>query len=91
MKTILLAGLALMSAVGCAAGGNKDQANQKAPWQPLFNGKDLSGWTQKGGKAGYQVKDGMVIGSTVHHTPNSFMCTDKNYGESEKSHCAADV
>lgn len=78
MKTILV-GLALMTAVGCSAGGSNDQAD--APWEPLFNGKDLSGWTQKGGKAGYEVKDGMVIGSTVHNTPNSFMCTDKNYGD----------
>lgn len=77
MKTILV-GLALITAVGCTAGGG-DQAD--APWEPLFNGKDLSGWTQKGGKAGYEVKDGMVIGTTVHNTPNSFMCTDKNYGD----------
>lgn len=78
MKSILV-GLALMTAVGCSAGGNKDRAN--APWEPLFNGKDLSGWTQKGGKADFQVKDGMIVGTTVHHTPNSFICTDKDYGD----------
>ena len=47
---------------------------------PLFNGKDLAGWTQKGGKAKYTVKDGILIGTAVNGTPNSFLCTEKIYG-----------
>jgi hypothetical protein len=46
---------------------------------PLFNGKNLDGWTQRGGKAQYQVEDGMIVGTTVPKTPNSFLCTDKDY------------
>ena len=46
---------------------------------PLFNGKDLTGWTQKGGKAKYTVKDGVIIGTAVNGTPNTFLCTDKHY------------
>ncbi|MBD0825187.1 3-keto-disaccharide hydrolase [Aestuariibaculum marinum] len=45
----------------------------------LFNGKDLSGWTQKGGKAQYIVEDGMIMGKTVSGTPNSFLTTDKTF------------
>jgi hypothetical protein len=45
----------------------------------LFNGKDLSGWSQKGGTAKYNVEDGMIVGSTVKNTPNSFLTTDQNY------------
>lgn len=56
-------------------------AQDDAPWDPLFNGKDLSGWTQKGGKAEYSVKDGAIVGTTVSGTPNSFLCTDKEYGD----------
>jgi hypothetical protein len=52
-----------------------------ANWQPLFNGKDLTGWTQRGGKAPYEVKDGVIIGTTVPNTPNSFLCTEKTYGD----------
>ena len=47
----------------------------------IFNGKDLSGWTQKGGKARYAVKDGEIIGTAVPSTPNSFLCTQKIYGD----------
>ena len=50
---------------------------------PLFNGKDLSGFTQKGGKAEYAVKDGVLIGTSVPDTPNSFMCTGKEYANFE--------
>ncbi|HEY5312770.1 MAG TPA: DUF1080 domain-containing protein [Pirellulales bacterium] len=45
----------------------------------LFDGKDLAGWTQRGGKAKYHVEDGVIIGTTEPKTPNSFLCTDKNY------------
>ena len=48
-------------------------------FSPLFNGKDLTGWTQKGGKAKYSVKDGILIGTAVNGTPNSFLCTEKIY------------
>src|SRR5207302_7527316 len=48
-------------------------------WVSLFNGKDLDGWVQRGGKAKYRVEDGQVVGSSVPGTANSFLCTKKNY------------
>ena len=36
---------------------------------------------KKGGKANYKVVDGTIVGSTVHNTPNSFLTTDKMYGD----------
>ncbi|WP_149276673.1 3-keto-disaccharide hydrolase [Pareuzebyella sediminis] len=51
------------------------------PWVDLFDGKTLNGWNQKGGDAKYEVRDGMIVGSTVHDTPNSFMTTDKMYDD----------
>jgi hypothetical protein len=50
-------------------------------WTPLFNGKDLDGWVQRGGKADYKVEDGAIVGRSVPHTPNSFLCTAKDYGD----------
>ena len=50
-------------------------------WTPLFNGKDLDGWVQKGGKADYKVEDGAIVGRSVPKTPNSFLCTKKDYGD----------
>ncbi|MDH3582848.1 MAG: DUF1080 domain-containing protein, partial [Phycisphaerae bacterium] len=46
---------------------------------PIFDGKSLSGWEQKGGKARYRVEDGTIVGATVPNTPNSFLCTKKHY------------
>ena len=52
-------------------------------WIPLFNGKNLDGWTQKNGTATYEVKDGTIVGTTVKGSPNSFLCTEKLYGDFE--------
>lgn len=48
-------------------------------WENLFDGKTLDGWVQRNGKAKYAVEDGMIVGTTVLNTPNSFLCTEKNY------------
>lgn len=48
-------------------------------WTPLFNGKDLSGWEAKGGKAKYEVSDGAIIGTAEPNTPNTFLCTKGTY------------
>jgi len=52
-----------------------------AEWQSLFNGRDLKGWVQRGGKAQYTIEDGAVVGTSVTNTPNSFLCTTNNYGD----------
>ena len=51
------------------------------PWEPLFNGRDLSGWKQINGTAAYKVVDGAVVGTTVMGSPNSFLATEKTYGD----------
>ncbi|HRG93491.1 MAG TPA: DUF1080 domain-containing protein, partial [Chitinophagaceae bacterium] len=50
-------------------------------WRPLFNGKDLKGWTQKNGKALFTVEKGEIVGHTVANTPNSFLCTNDEFGD----------
>lgn len=54
-------------------------AQEPGKWVDLFNGKNLEGWTQRGGVAEYSVVDGVIVGTTVPKTPNSFLCTEKNY------------
>ncbi|RFS22838.1 DUF1080 domain-containing protein [Chitinophaga silvatica] len=54
---------------------------QKAQWQQLFNGKDLKGWKQLGGEAKYHVENGEIVGTTVMNTPNTFLATEKEYGD----------
>lgn len=50
-------------------------------WKPLFNGKDLSGWRQLNGKATYTIEKGEIVGTTVFGEPNSFLATEKDYGD----------
>ncbi|HRH61249.1 MAG TPA: DUF1080 domain-containing protein, partial [Chitinophagaceae bacterium] len=50
-------------------------------WQNLFDGKTLSGWKQAAGKALYKVEDGAITGYTVVQSPNSFLVTEKEYGD----------
>jgi hypothetical protein len=48
----------------------------------LFDGETLNGWSSiKGGNALYEVKDGAIVGTTVGNTPNSFLTSDKMYGD----------
>jgi Domain of Unknown Function (DUF1080) len=47
----------------------------------LFNGKNLDGWIQRGGKATYKVEDGAIVGTSTLNTPNSFLCTTRDYGD----------
>jgi len=47
----------------------------------LFNGKDLSGWIQYNGKAKYTVEHGELVGRTILNQPNSFLSTEKKYGD----------
>lgn len=56
---------------------------ESAGWVSLFNGKSLDGWTQKNGTAKYSVDEGSVLGVTNEGSPNSFLCSDKDYSDFE--------
>ena len=47
----------------------------------LFDGQSLKGWKVLGGKADFKVEDGMIVGTTVANTGNSFLTTEKNYSD----------
>ena len=49
-------------------------------YTPIFDGKTLKGWTQLNGTATYRVEKGVIIGKTKVGSPNSFLCSDKLYG-----------
>lgn len=50
-------------------------------WRDLFNGKDLKGWKQINGSAKYTVENGILVGTTVKDSPNSFLATEETFGD----------
>ena len=59
------------------------QQRVEGKWSFLFNGEDLTGWTQRGGEADYSVEGDSIVGSTVPGTPNSFLCTKQEFSDFE--------
>jgi hypothetical protein len=51
-----------------------------AQWKKIIT-KDLSGWEQLNGTAPFKVEKGVVVGTTVLNSPNSFLCTKEKYGD----------
>ena len=76
LKTVSALGLSLLlsSSINAQTQNNKD-------FRPLFDGKTLNGWKSVGGKAPYTVEDGAIVGRMTKGTPNSFLITEKNYGD----------
>ena len=46
----------------------------------LFDGKSLDGWTKHGGGATYKIEGDCIVGEVGPGT-NTFLCTDKEYGD----------
>ncbi|MGZ5191882.1 MAG: 3-keto-disaccharide hydrolase [Flavisolibacter sp.] len=67
-----------LSIISCSfIAGSQTSSN----WKQLFNGKNFSGWKQLNGKAKYTIHNGEIVGTTVFGEPNSFMATEKDYGD----------
>ncbi|MCC6862496.1 MAG: DUF1080 domain-containing protein [Bryobacterales bacterium] len=63
--------LALVLAGSCLGAG----------WERLFDGKSLDGWTVHSGTATYKVENKTIVGTTVLGSPNTFLCTNREYGD----------
>lgn len=50
-------------------------------WENLFNGKNLKGWKVLNGTAEYTIKDDAIIGTSKLKTPNTFLVTEKMFGD----------
>lgn len=75
----LMLGIALAASVlqACQQPKEKDDT----PWTYLINEDNTEGWTILGGKATYKVENGVVTGTTVANTPNTFLTTSKKYSD----------
>jgi hypothetical protein len=47
----------------------------------IFNGRDLTGWTIRGGDATYAVENGEIVGRSVPDTSNTFLTTNAEFGD----------
>lgn len=54
---------------------------QEKGWISLFDGKTLDGWSVHSGKARYRVEDGSIVGQAVPNSPNTFLCTERSFGD----------
>lgn len=77
LSRVLVLGLGLALVSGSLLAGEKDD------WVSLFDGKTLTGWEQNNGTATYRVEDGVIVGKTSEGSPNSFLCTKKDYSDFE--------
>lgn len=55
---------------------SKSQSNG---WVNLFDGKTLNGWQKLAGDAKYTVENGMIVGTTVLNSGNTFLATKKEF------------
>jgi hypothetical protein len=76
MKIWLIVPTLILSLAAGAA-----RAADGAKMKPLFDGKTLKGWAAKGGTAEYRVEDGCIVGKTVEGSPNTFLCTTRDYAD----------
>ena len=72
MKHLWMSFVVFMSFAATAVAGE---------WVDLFDGKTLNGWSVHSGWAKYTVEDGCIVGSASEGSPNSFLCTDREYGD----------
>src|SRR5438105_1257521 len=56
-------------------------SNAQTGWTSLFDGKTLTGWKKLAGTADYKVEDGAIVGTTVTNSGNTFLATEKEFGD----------
>ena len=76
-----MVGLILLSIIYVACVDSKKDSDPDTPWVYLIQDESLEGWEILGGDASYSVKDGVITGTTVANTPNTFLTTNKKYDD----------
>ena len=81
MKTSLLLSAGAAALLLTAFQLRSEAPKPAAGWQNLFDGKTLNGWKRVAGKADYKVENGVIVGTTVMNSGNTFLVTDQQYGD----------
>lgn len=77
LRLTTLSAVCVVVALACVSGSSVTAT--AADFQPLFDGKSLSGW--QGDDAIWSVKDGLIVGTTEAKPikKNTFLSTEKKY------------
>ncbi len=75
MKKLFLVALTTLTTASLMAQKSSDG------WVSLFDGKTLNGWKRLSGNAEYTVENGAIVGKTIPNSPNTFLVTEKEYGD----------
>lgn len=76
--------LRVVAMVVVSLGMSAGRVQAEEPWVSLFDGRTLNGWKMaEHGRAKYEVVDGTIHGVTVEGSPNSFLTSEREYGDFE--------
>jgi hypothetical protein len=81
MMTRNLIILFVMSVCLFTTGSCIAQKSSTGDWQSLFNGKDLTGWKMLNAEHRVEVKDGVIIATTIPGQDNGFLCATEQYSD----------
>ncbi|NER17828.1 3-keto-disaccharide hydrolase [Spongiivirga citrea] len=71
----ILFGFVLLCFISCS------KPKDEVPWTYLSDTENLEAWTAKGGNATYELNNGIITGTTVANSPNTFLTTNKHYSD----------
>ncbi|MHC4110160.1 MAG: 3-keto-disaccharide hydrolase [Planctomycetota bacterium] len=80
-KLISLVNVALVVVIVICTSANAKDKKSEGGWKNLFDGKTLDSWAVRGGFAKYRAENGEIVGTSVEGSPNTFLCTKKQYGD----------
>lgn len=71
------------SIIAFALPDSEAQVEPGKGWVDLFDGSTLKGWAHLNGSHRYTVENGAIVGRTTPGSPNSFLCTTREFGDFE--------
>lgn len=80
MKTSSLRTLAILL-FASAVHSNSVSAQADKGWTNLIKGNTLQGWKKMGGNATFQNENGILTGTAVSDSMNTFLVSEKEYGD----------
>jgi hypothetical protein len=75
---VIMCGMGMMA---CPQVMAQTDRQDETGFRPLFDGKSLDGWTKMGGSATFEVSDGVIVGTAVANSPNTFLVTDERFSD----------